>query len=177
MIAAQAMNHGTLAMSRTSDIPYHVLETTYQQYLRQQTLQAANDRISNAIAEMPIFPHYSFDLETLYGAVDGQNFGVERLTAKARHSRKYFGRGKRRGRLHAAVQPHPAAGLAYRRTRARGPPRFDVWYRNTSEIAPEAITGDMHSVNKANFAILHFFSTASPPNHLLSLRCIKTQPS
>jgi hypothetical protein len=57
-------------------------------------LQAANDRISHAIAGLPIFAHYSFDLETLYGAVDGQKFGVERPTVKARHSRKYFGRGK-----------------------------------------------------------------------------------
>ncbi|EOU8142219.1 Tn3 family transposase, partial [Escherichia coli] len=30
----------------------------------------------------------------LYGAVDGQKYGVERPTVKARHSRKYFGRGK-----------------------------------------------------------------------------------
>src|SRR5574337_160536 len=30
----------------------------------------------------------------LYGAVDGQKFGVERPTVKARYSRKYFGRGK-----------------------------------------------------------------------------------
>ena len=30
----------------------------------------------------------------LYGAVDGQKLGVERPTVKARHSRKYFGRGK-----------------------------------------------------------------------------------
>jgi hypothetical protein len=29
-----------------------------------------------------------------HGAVDGQKFGVERPTVKARHSRKYFGRGK-----------------------------------------------------------------------------------
>ena len=46
------------------------------------------------IAGLPIFPHYSFDLSALYGAVDGQKFGVERPTVKARHSRKYFGRGK-----------------------------------------------------------------------------------
>ena len=54
VIIAQAMNHGNLVMSRTSDIPYHVLETTYQQYLRQASLQAANDRISNATAALPI---------------------------------------------------------------------------------------------------------------------------
>ena len=81
-------------MARTSDIPYHVLESSYQQYLRQASLQVANDHISNAIAKLPIFPHYSFDLETLYAAVDGQKLGVERPMVKARHSRKYFGRGK-----------------------------------------------------------------------------------
>lgn len=48
VIIAQTMNHGNLVMARTSDIPYHVLEATYQQYLRQASLQAANDQISNA---------------------------------------------------------------------------------------------------------------------------------
>jgi hypothetical protein len=48
VIIAQAMNHGNLVMARTSDIPYHVLvEATYPQYLRQASLQASTDRISN----------------------------------------------------------------------------------------------------------------------------------
>jgi hypothetical protein len=68
VIAPQAMNHGNLSISRTSDITCHVLEATYQYYLRMQTLLPANERISNAIAELPILPHYSFDLEKLYGA-------------------------------------------------------------------------------------------------------------
>src|SRR5664279_4125590 len=66
VIIAQAMNHGNFVMSRTSDIPYHLLEGTYQQYLRQASLQAANDLVSNGIAGLPIFPHYSFDSDTLY---------------------------------------------------------------------------------------------------------------
>jgi hypothetical protein len=53
VIIAQAMNHGNQVMARTSDIPYHVLESTYQQYLRHATLHAANDGISNAIAALP----------------------------------------------------------------------------------------------------------------------------
>lgn len=68
VIFAQAMNHGNLAMAQTSDTPYQVLKTTNQQYLRPASPQAANDRISNAIAELPIFPHYSFDLCALYGS-------------------------------------------------------------------------------------------------------------
>jgi TnpA family transposase len=40
---------------------------------------------------------------------------------------------------------------------------FDVWYRNTSDIVPTAITGDMHSVNTANFAVLHGFGLRFEP--------------
>ncbi len=34
---------------------------------------------------------------------------------------------------------------------------------NSSEIIPEAITGDMHSINKANFAILNWFGVQLKP--------------
>jgi hypothetical protein len=36
-------------------------------------------------------------------------------------------------------------------------------YHNTSDIAPTAITGDMHSINRANFAILHWFGLKLAP--------------
>ena len=55
VIAAHAMNHGNLLMSRTSDIPYHVLEATYQQYLhtlrylRDPTLQRHVHRSQNRL--------------------------------------------------------------------------------------------------------------------------------
>ncbi|MFM7348816.1 MAG: Tn3 family transposase [Erythrobacter sp.] len=163
VIVAQAMNHGNLLISRTSDIPYHVLEAAYQQYLRLATLQAANDRISNAIAELPIFEHYSFDLETLYGSVDGQKFGVERPTVKARHSRKYFGRGKGVVAYTLLCNHVPLQGWLIGAHEFEAHHVFDIWYRNTSDIVPEAITGDMHSVNKANFAILHWFGLRFEP--------------
>ncbi|KUF37035.1 hypothetical protein AO826_19610 [Xanthomonas phaseoli pv. manihotis] len=89
-----AMNHGIRVMARTSDISHRVLENAHRQYLRLSTLQAANDRISNAIAQLPIFEHFSFDMEMLYGSMDGQKFSMERPSIQARHSRKYFGRGK-----------------------------------------------------------------------------------
>ena len=103
-------------MAKTSDIAYHLLETTYQQYLRQASLQAANDRISNGIAALPIFPHYSFGLDTVYGSVDGQKFGVGTADRKGPALTQVFWPG-RHGcrRLHAAVQSCPAARLDYRR--------------------------------------------------------------
>ncbi|CAJ0715104.1 Tn3 family transposase ISPsy42 [Ralstonia edaphis] len=163
VITAQAMNHGNLSMSHTSDIPYHALEATYQQYLRLQSLQAANNCISNAIAGLPIFSHYSFDLETLYAAVDGQKFGVERPTAQARHSRKYFGRGKGVVAYTLLCNHVPLQGWVIGAHDLEAHHVFDLWYRNTSDIAPDAITGDMRSVNKANFAILHWFGPRFEP--------------
>jgi TnpA family transposase len=163
VIIAQAMNHGNVVMSRTSDIPYHVLEATYQQYLRQASLLLANDRISNAIAALPIFPYYSFDLNVLYGAVDGQKLGVERPTVKARYSRKYFGRGKGVVAYTLLCNHVPLNGYLIGAHDYEAHHVFDIWYRNTSDIMPTAITGDMHSVNKANFAILHWFGRRFEP--------------
>jgi TnpA family transposase len=163
VILAQAMNHGNLVMAQTSDIPYHVLEAAYQQYLRLASLQAANDRISNAIAGLPIFPHYSFDLNALYGSVDGQKFGVERPTVKARYSRKYFGRGRGVVAYTLVCNHVPLQGWLIGAHEYEAHFVFDVWYRNTSDIVPTAITGDMHSVNKANFAILHWFGLRFEP--------------
>ena len=163
VIIAQAMNHGNLVMAKTSDIAYHLLETTYQQYLRQASLQAANDRISNGIAALSIFPHYSFGLNTLYGSVDGQKFGVERPIVKARYSRKYFGRGTGVVAYTLLCNHVPLQGWIIGAHEFEAHHVFDIWYRNTSDIVPTVITGDMHSVNKANFAILYWFGPRFEP--------------
>jgi TnpA family transposase len=163
VIIAQAMNHGNFIMARTSDIPHHILEMTYQQYLRQASLQSANDKISNGIAGLSMFPHYSFDMDALYGSVDGQKLSMERPTVKARSSRKYFGRGK--GVVaytllcnHISLQSWLIGAHEFEAHHV-----FDIWYRNTSEIVPTVITGDMHSVNKANFALLSWFGLRFEP--------------
>ena len=163
VIIAQAMNHGNLTMANTSDIPYHVLETTYQQYLRLDSLQSTNDCISNAITNLSIFPHYSFDLDTLYGGIDGQKFVVERPTIKARHSRKYFGKGKGVVAYTLICNHVPIQGWLIGAHEYEGHYVFDVCHQNTSDILPTAITGDLHSVNKANFAILHWFGMKFEP--------------
>ena len=40
---------------------------------------------------------------------------------------------------------------------------FDICYNNTSDIVPTMITGDMHSIKKANFAIRYWFGMALAP--------------
>ncbi len=163
VILAQAMNHGNLGMAETSDIPYHALDATHQQYLRLSTLRAANDGISNAIAALSIFPHYSFDLEVLYGSVDGQKFEAADPTLKARHSRKYFGKGKGIVAYTLLANHVPLQSEMIGAHEHESHFVFDACYHNTSDILPTAITGDMHSINKANFAILHWFGLKLEP--------------
>jgi TnpA family transposase len=177
VIIAQALNHGNLSMAEISDIPYHVLDATYQQYLRLSTLKASNDRISNFIAELSIFPYYSFGLEQLYGSVDGQHLEMGTPTLKARHSKKHFRRGKGVAAYtllanHIALQTELIGSHEHESNFL-----FDICYNNTSNIMPTAITGDMHSINKANFAILHWFGMKQMPrfvslqNQLKHLYC------
>ena len=163
VIIAQAMNHGNFKMAETCDIPYHVLDATHQQHLRPATLIEANDRISNFIASLPIFPYYSIDMDVLYGSVDGQKFSAATPTLKARHSRKYF--GKDRGVVaytllanHVALQTQMLGANQHESYWV-----FDICYNNTSDIVPTTITGDMHSINMANFAILHWFGMNLAP--------------
>lgn len=163
VIIGQALNHGNLSMAETSDIPYHVLDATHQQYLRLSTLKDANDLISNFIAGLPIFPHYSFGLETLYGSVDGQKFEAASPTVKARHSRKYFARGKGVVAYTLLANHIPLQTELIGANEHESYFVFDICYNNTSTIMPTTITGDMHSINKANFAILNYFGMKLAP--------------
>jgi TnpA family transposase len=163
VIVAQAMNHGMLGMAETSDITYDVLEETYQQHLRLATLREANDKISNFIAGLDIFPLYSFGTETLYGGVDGQKFEAATPTIKARYSRKYFRRGKGVVAYTLLANHVPLETELIGANEHESHYVFDICYNNTSDIVPTAITGDMHIINKANFAVTYWFGLKLSP--------------
>ena len=50
-LVAWATNMGLGKMGEISDIPYQILATTSDNFIRLETLAEANDRISNAIAK------------------------------------------------------------------------------------------------------------------------------
>ena len=163
VIIAQAMNRGNFKMAETCDVPYHVLEATQQQHVRPATLIDANDIIGNFIANLPIFPYFAIDMDVLYGSVDGQKFAAATPTLKARHSRKYFGRD--RGVVaytllanHVALQTELLGANQHESYWV-----FDICYNNTSDIRPTTITGDIHSINMVNFALLHWFGMNLAP--------------
>ena len=157
ILIAKAMNHGNLNMAEIANIPYQHLQETHASYFRLATLKAANDVISDAIKTLPIFPCYSIDLLLLFSGVDGQKFTVKYETAMARHSKKYFGKVK--GVVaytllscHIPLQLELIGAHDHESYYA-----FDIWYNNTTDIIPEVVTGDMHCINKSNFAIMQWF--------------------
>jgi TnpA family transposase len=87
---AWGTNMGLGRMGEVSDIGYQALATTSDNFIRLATLRAANDRVSNAIAALPIFGHYDIG-DALHSSSDGQKFETRIHTINARHSPKYFG--------------------------------------------------------------------------------------
>lgn len=157
VIIAQAFNNGNLNMAEISDIPYDNLLNIYQTRMRLQTLKNANDLIGDDIAKMPIFPDYSLDMAIMYGGVDGQKYEVARPTLKARRSKKYFKKGKGVVAYTMLVNHIPLQTELIGAHEHESYFAFDIWYNNTSSIMPDAITGDMHMINKANFASMDWF--------------------
>lgn len=162
-LLAQALNHGMGKMADISDISYDKLRETLQQYLQADTLKAANDKLIHAIEALPIFAYYDIDLVTRYASLDGQKYTQVRPTAKARYSKKYFGTG--RGVVaytllcnHVPLQTDIIGAHEHESYYA-----LDILQSNTSTIIPQAVTGDMHSVNKANFALLDWFDFLFSP--------------
>ncbi len=157
VLMAQANCVGNHKMAKISDIHYHKLESTYQQYIRLATLRTSNDVLTNAISLLPIFPYYNFDRDFLFGSFDGQKFEALTPTAKARYAKKYYkkGRGVVAYTLLSNYVPIMSELIGAHDHESYF--AFDLWYGNSSLIQPSVLTGDMHSVNKANFAIFHFF--------------------
>jgi len=162
-ILARAIGRGDGGMAETCDIPYPVLSETARQHIRLATLREACDKISDFIAALPIFPLYSFDPGLLFGAVDGQKFAAAEPTIKARHSRKYFGRGRGVVAYTLLANHVPLNAELIGANEHESHYVFDICYNNSSDIVPDTITGDMHSVNKVNFAVLNWFGPRFAP--------------
>lgn len=150
-------------MSQISDISYRALDTAYQQNLRLSTLKEANNILSNSLAKLTIFPHYSLDLELLYSGLDGQKYELDTDNIIGRDSQKYHKEGKGVSAYSMLANHIPLQCKLIGSHEHESYYVFDVWYNNTSDIVPDVITGDMHLINKANFAIMHWFGPRLQP--------------
>jgi TnpA family transposase len=150
-------------MSQASDISYQELKTTSSQTLRLDTLKKANDIICDAITKLPVYPYFSIDLELLFSSVDGQKYELETPNIKARNSKKYLRERPGVSAYTILANNIPFNSYVIGSNEHESHYVFDIWYNNTTNIEPQVITGDMHSLNKCNFALLHCFGVQYKP--------------
>lgn len=163
-IVAMGTNMGVGKMAEVSGLGYASMLTTARNYLRLETLHAANDAITNAMAALPVFHLYDIQ-DALHSSSDGQRMETQIDTINARHSPKYFG-------LHQGVSAYtlvanhvPINAKIIGTHEHESHYVFDILYNNTSDIKPERHSTDTHGTNQVNFWILHVFGYQFAPRY------------
>lgn len=163
-IVALGTNMGLLKMAEVADMKYSSLATTARNFIRQETLRAANDAIANATAKLPAFKLFNIQ-QRLHSSSDGQRFETQVDTYKARHSPKYFGLKKGISVVTAVANHIPIAGTVIGAHEHESHYVFDLLFNNTSQVRPEQHSTDTHGTNHVNFFLLHAFGYRFAPRY------------
>ena len=151
-------------MGDISDVDFHDLKSTSDNFIRLETLKAANDKISNAIAALPVFESFNLG-DVVHSSSDGQKFESQLDTFNARHSSKYFALGKGVVAYTLVVNGIPANARIIGAHEHESYYVFDILYNNTTDIKPEIHSTDTHGTNEVNFALLHIFGYQFAPRY------------
>lgn len=163
-LIAWGTNMGLGRMGETSDIGYHALVATSNNFIRLETLREANDLVSNAISELPIFHHYDIG-NTVHSSSDGQKFESQIQTVNARHSPKYFGLKKGIVSYTLVANHVPVNARIIGANEHESHYVFDILFNNTTDIQPAVHSTDTHGANEVNFALLHLFGYQFAPRY------------
>ncbi len=163
-LVAWATNMGLGRMGDISDIPFATLASTSENFLRLETLKAANDCISNAIAALTIFRHYDI-ANVVHSSSDGQKFETALPTFNARYSPKYFGLNKGVVAYTLVANHVPVNADMIGAHDHESQFVFDLLFNNTTDIHPEVHSTDTHGTNQVNFALLHLFGYQFAPRY------------
>jgi TnpA family transposase len=163
-LIAWGNNMGMGRMGQVSDINYQLLASTSDNFIRLETLNEANDLISNAIAELSIFHHYDID-STIHSSSDGQKFEARINTINSRHSPKYFGLKKGVVSYTLVANHIPVNARIIGANEHESHFVFDILFNNTTEIQPEIHSTDTHGTNEINFAVLNSFGYQFAPRY------------
>ena len=163
-MVALGTNMGLSKMAEVSGLSFSSLQGTARNYLRLETLRAANDAISNAIAALPAFHLYDIRDE-MHSSSDGQRFETQIDTFNARHSPKYFGLQKGVSACTLVANHVPINARIIGTHEHESHFVFDLLYNNTSDIKPERHSTDTHGTNQVNFWILRVFGYGFAPRY------------
>lgn len=163
-LVAWGTNHGLHRMGEISDIAPSTLVRVSGNYVRLETLQAANTIIVNALAASPLFREHHID-GVVHSSSDGQKFEVDRDTVNARYSPKYFGMGKGVVAATLVINGVPVNARLISAHDHESHWVFDLLYNNPTDIQPEIHSTDTHGTNQVNFGLLHIFGHRFAPRY------------
>lgn len=163
-ILSEAFGLAIGKMGEMSDISVDLLEFTREEFIRVETLCAANDIVSNYICSLPIFKLWNLMNDKLLADADGQKMKTSENTIQSRYSKKYLGRGKGIS-IYTLVANFVAInakniGL----NEYEGHFLYDMIYGNKTDVNIDMITGDNHSLNKLNFIALDSINVEYVPS-------------
>ena len=148
-------NMGLWKMAEVSGLGHSALMTTARNFLRAETLHAANDAISNSTAALAMFDQYDID-GMKHSSSDGQRVETQIHTINARHGSKYFGL-KKGVSVYTLVANHVPCNARIIGTHEHESHFvFDILHNNTTDIQQERHSTDTHGTNQVNFLLLFF---------------------
>jgi TnpA family transposase len=154
-VVGMGTNMGLWKMAEVSGLGHSALMTTARNFLRAETLLAANDAISNATAALAMFDQYDID-GMKHSSSDGQRVETQIHTINARHGSKYFGL-KKGVSVYTLVANHVPCNARIIGTHEHESHFvFDILHNNTTDIQPERHSTDTHGTNQVNFLLLFF---------------------
>jgi len=163
-IVGMGTNMGLGKMAEVSGLSLNTLLNTARCFLRQETLHAANDAISNASAALPAFHLYDIRDE-IHSSSDGQRFETQIDTINARYSPKYFGLDRGVSACTVVANHVPVNAKVIGAQEHESHYVFDLLYNNTSDIRPERHSTDTHGTNQVNFWILRVYGYQFAPRY------------
>lgn len=163
-IVAMGTNMGIGKMAEVSGMSFNSLLNSARNFLRQETLHAANDAISNATASLPAFHLYDIRDE-VHSSSDGQRIETQIDTVNARYSPKYFGLQKGVSAYTMVANHVPINAKIIGTHEHESHYVFDLLYNNSSDIRPERHSTDTHGTNQVNFWILYAFGYQFAPRY------------
>lgn len=148
-----AINLGNYKLSENSNLLYHSLNDIQANCFQIENIMESNKLVVEATAALPIFKYHNLPGEKLHAGFDGEKIVARYETFNAKYSSKYFGTEKGLVVLSMILN-----GIAVNFKIIGAHEReahyiFDMLFNNNTDLKPDWISGDMHIINRANFAL------------------------
>lgn len=159
----EAIGHKKIAES--SDVSYQNLIDIEGKFIRVDSFVEAGDIIIDAISKLPVFKYYNLSDYGIHASLDGQKIETKYQTILSRYSTKYFGYEKGVVSYSLIANHLPVSTKIIGANEHESHYVLDIIYNNSSDLNITTVSGDMHSVNRVNFALLKLFGYSfMPPN-------------